>query len=511
MYPNPTPSRAATYIRVSSEEQVEGYSLDAQTRAVKLYAEAHDWEIVHQYRDEGKSARSDDLAKRPAFAKMLADAEAGRFDVLVVHKLDRFSRNLRMTLETLERLNNANVAFVSISESMDFSTPIGKVILATLGAFAQYYSDNLSHETKKGKQERKRQGLYNGFLPFGVMKNDGGIPVPNPESYPGLLLAFQSAAEGCSDREVTDILNAAGYRTSGNRGANPFTKDTVRPMLLNRFYLGELPDGEGGWIPGVHKPLIPLDLFEAATKTREARRRSINTLTVGNRHTTYSLSGLCVCGYCGGRLHIHRDRNARPRIYCYQGRQASHCGQKETFTSTFEEQLTAYIASVRLPDDYRQQLVEMGRANHADAGDTESRRRSITNQLERLKALYEWGDIEPAEYQRKRDTLLHELNGLMPEVERVGDWETVATYLKDLSQAWCDATDEQRNELGRTLFETIELKDNRVEAVIPQPDFAPFFQLDYEIRVGGDSTMRKRRGSRTRDQTRLSNSDRLVA
>src|SRR5689334_14517908 len=86
--------RAALYIRVSSEEQVEGYSLDAQERAGRLYGDAHGWTVVQVYRDEGKSARTDDLAKRPAFQQLLADAEAGRVDAIVVHKLDRFSRNL---------------------------------------------------------------------------------------------------------------------------------------------------------------------------------------------------------------------------------------------------------------------------------------------------------------------------------------------------------------------------------------------------------------------------------
>ena len=83
-------------------------------------------------------------------------------------------------------------------------------------------------------------------MPFGLKKHaDSGLPVPDPETYPGLLLAFRLAAEGKSDREVADALNAAGYRTTGNRGRNPFTKDTVCRLLQNRFYLGELPDGEG--------------------------------------------------------------------------------------------------------------------------------------------------------------------------------------------------------------------------------------------------------------------------
>lgn len=105
-------------------------------------------------------------------------------------------------LETLGRLECGGVGFVSISENMDYTSPIGKVMLANLAAFAQYYSNNLSHETKKGKTERKRQGLYNGLLPFGVTKSESGIPVPCPETHPGLIFTFETSIEGKSDRRM---------------------------------------------------------------------------------------------------------------------------------------------------------------------------------------------------------------------------------------------------------------------------------------------------------------------
>ena len=160
--PSPTRDirRAAGYIRVSSEEQTENYSLPAQERAIRLYCEAHGWELVALYADEGKSAWSDDAGSRPQFAAMLADAEAGAFDAVIVHKLDRFARSVIVALETLQRLEARRVGFVSIAEQMDFTTPIGKVILTTLAAFAEYYSANLSAETRKGKAERKRQGIW---------------------------------------------------------------------------------------------------------------------------------------------------------------------------------------------------------------------------------------------------------------------------------------------------------------------------------------------------------------
>lgn len=99
--------RAALYARVSSEEQVEGYSIDAQRRAFQALVEGREWQASREYVDEGKSARSEDIGRRPMFREMIADALEGRFDVLVVHKLDRFSRNLRITLEYFDKLLKA--------------------------------------------------------------------------------------------------------------------------------------------------------------------------------------------------------------------------------------------------------------------------------------------------------------------------------------------------------------------------------------------------------------------
>ena len=465
--------RAAIYHRVSSEEQVEGYSLDAQDRATRLYCEAHGWAITGEYRDEGKSARTDDLTKRPEFARMLADAEAGLIDVIVVHMLDRFARNLRVTLETLERLERQGVGFVSISENMDFTTAIGRVILATLAAFAQYFSDNLSIETKKGKHERKAQGLYNGMLPFGVKKNSDGIPVPDPDSYPGLLLAFRLAAEGKSDKVVADALTAAGYRTTGNRGRNPFTKDTVRRILLNRFYLGELPDAQGGWMPGAHDPVLDDALFEEARRTREANGR--NAAKVNRRHRRYSLSGLAVCGGCGGRLHFHTERSGRARVYCYQGRQSARCGQRSAFLDGIEAQIAAYLGTFHLPDETVEQVVELYRRASDQHDDAERRRREIAARLGRIKELYGWGDLTREAYQSERDRLDGEFAGLRAPADMATVLTRAAAFLRDLPAAWNAATPEQRNDLARLVFQSVEIASDRVLAVVPQPDFAPFF------------------------------------
>src|SRR3712207_1326008 len=119
--PAPTSLRAAAYIRVSSEEQLEGHSLDAQRRAIEQACAERGWQIVAWYADEGVSAHTDDVAKRPAFHRMIRDAEARRFDAVVVHKLDRFARSVVVALSTFKRLSDLGISFLSLSEQgMDF-------------------------------------------------------------------------------------------------------------------------------------------------------------------------------------------------------------------------------------------------------------------------------------------------------------------------------------------------------------------------------------------------------
>ncbi len=467
--------RAAIYVRVSSEEQVQGYSLSAQERAAEAYCQSHGWEIVKTYRDEGRSARTDNLTKRPAFEEMLDDAEQGQFDILIVHKLDRFARNLRMTLEMLDRLETARVGFVSISEQMDFTSPIGKVILATLAAFAQYYSDNLSTETKKGKAERKAQGLYNGMLPFGIKKNSSGIPVPDPETYAGLLLAFQLAAAGKSDREVAQALNAAGYRTTGNRGRNPFTKDTVCRLLQNRFFLGELPDGSGDWIMGAHEPVLDDALFDRAQEARRENRTAPGPRSVPSTRRTHSLSGLGVCGYCGGRLHIQTDRHGRARIYCYRGSQGPACPQRSVKIDGIEAQVRQYLATFHLPDETVTEIIDLYDRASDQRDHSEDRRREIANRLERIRELYKWGDLTREAYAAERDQLGTDLSTLTGTTDRANIMAQAAAFLRDLPAAWDAATPNERNALARLVFQSVEITDARVVAVVPQPDFTPFF------------------------------------
>jgi len=364
--------RAALYARVSTEEQTEGYSIDAQKRAFKRLCDEKGWIQHYEYIEAGKSAHTDDMKKRPVFKQAIDDALSGKYDVLVVHKIDRFSRKLKITLEYFEKLGRNGVGFVSIENNIDYSTPEGKLMLTMQGGLAEFYSENLSRETKKGWNERRKQGLYCGALPFGAMKGDDKIPVPDTQprqigtngstvtvcNYEGLKKAFDLATQGKSDREVAIALNTAGYRTTGTHGSEPFSKDTVGGMVTNRFYEGYIPDGNGGWIKAIHEPFIEQGIFDDIQKIRDERKRGGSTINI--KANTYSLSGLMRCNKCQSTIRLHKSQKGKPRVYCAgRAKGDTNCNSKSTFLDIYEAQIEWYLEHFLIPEDYQEMILEV--------------------------------------------------------------------------------------------------------------------------------------------------------
>lgn len=490
--------RAALYARVSTEEQVQGYSIDAQLRACRAFAQDKGWQVAAEYVDKGRSARTDDISKRPLFKRMTQDVQKNLLDVVVVHKLDRFSRNLRVTFDYLDRLDRQRVGFVSVSEQMDFSTPMGKVILANLAAFAQFYSDNLSVETKKGWAERRAQGLYCGLLPFGAMKGEDGVPVPdtreNPDersdrrrcttsNYDGLLLVFQEAAKGSADGAIARLLNELGYRTTGNQGPNPFSKDTVRGMLTNRFFLGELPVREHGrvvrWIRGKHQPFIDEDLWQRAQEARERNRRMPRTHP--RKASLSAFTGIARCWYCQGRYNVGATKGGRRYLMCYNRAQRRvTCPARSALSDIYEQQMGLYLRTFHLPENHQQMiLAEQKRLQQAYDG-REEQQASLTAKLERLKKLFAWGDLPESDYLAEKREVERRLQTLVAPDDHSEVLERLAAFLRDLSQAWEQANSEQRNRLLRQLLDEVWFKDDQVIAVRPRLEFEPFFKLSFE-------------------------------
>ncbi len=145
-----TQNRVALYVRVSTQEQAaEGVSIEAQLAALKAYAKSQDWEVVGEYIDGGYSSGTDD---RPAFKRLLLDADQKRFNIIAVCKLDRFFRNLRLLLNHLYGLEQLGIKFVSTQEGLDTSTPYGKFAVQIMGVIAEFERGRIGERVRDSRR-----------------------------------------------------------------------------------------------------------------------------------------------------------------------------------------------------------------------------------------------------------------------------------------------------------------------------------------------------------------------
>jgi len=414
--------------RVSTDEQGDKFSLPEQTYRIRQHCEQLGVALPDSavFVEDGVSGRPGTLAKRPGLKAALDACLAGRYTHLIVHKLDRLGRNVSLVSSVLETLEAHGVVFVSVQDRVDASTAAGRLYIAIFVAIAQWYSDNLSEETKKGKAGRKRAGLYNGILPFGAMRGEGVNAVPLPDLRPltligadgvarqttkhaGVLQAFEWCAAGYSAREVAIKLNDVGYRTQGTWGSNPFTKDTVQKLLGNRFYLGELPDGESGWVPGKHEPLVPQELWDRAQRARERHRSNPQTIP-GNARVHVLGGGLLRCGVCWGQgrsaaLHVAKSRKETDTasFACYGRFQGYACTQPSVPEQVLEAQLAEFFAAFAVPGDLQQRILDLYARDRerevegptvASAADPAQRRTQLEARLEAPKAAVRAGRLD---------------------------------------------------------------------------------------------------------------------
>ncbi len=145
--------RVAIYARVSTTNH--GQDVTLQTRDLEQFAQARGWQLVDSYLDVGISGAKD---KRPQLDRLMADAHRRKFDVVAVWRFDRFARSVSHLLRALETFNALGIAFVSLSESLDTSTPAGKLVFTVLGAVAELERSLIAERVRAGLRNARAKG-----------------------------------------------------------------------------------------------------------------------------------------------------------------------------------------------------------------------------------------------------------------------------------------------------------------------------------------------------------------
>lgn len=334
---------AVGYCRFSSDNQREE-SIDAQKRAISKYAEENNIIILDWYLDYAQSGTTDN---RKEFKRMIQDSSNKKFSLVLVHKLDRFSRDKDDSVIYKVKLRQNGVKVFSVVERFD-DTPEGVLMEAVVEGICSYYSKNLSRETLKGMKENAYKAKSNGSRPpfgykliprldenkqivyskRGIMLHDVAIDEDNVK---GAQLIFDRVLEGKMYKEIAEELKQKGYKTLNGKD---FTTSTILTILRNERYIGtyvfnkykskntihgtksrELNDeSEVIKIKGGYPQIITEEKFYAVQKLLDSRIRS----SPGLKEEDYILSGKIICGECGCNFVGERQRKVYKDTVTYR-------------------------------------------------------------------------------------------------------------------------------------------------------------------------------------------------
>ena len=277
---------AVIYARYSSERQTE-QSIEGQLRECTEYAKYNNICIVDTYIDRAMSGTNDN---RLAFKKMLKDCEKQAWDIVLVYKLDRFSRNKYEMAIHRKTLRDNGVKLISAKENIPDS-PEGIILESLLEGMAEYYSAELSQKVRRGMKESRLKGYYTGGgIPYGY-KIINKKPVIDEDKVNIVVRIFEEYVSGKRIKDIAEDLTKDGiYHLK-----NPFTINTISKILQNKKYIGIF-DCNGEIYENVYPRIISDELFYLTKACVEANRYGKHS------DVTYLLKQKLYCGYCGNLM-----------------------------------------------------------------------------------------------------------------------------------------------------------------------------------------------------------------
>lgn len=473
--------RIATYARISTDEDNQPFSLGAQRDRLDAYCKSQDaWTVVTRYSDQASGA----TLERPGLQRALGDAAKGAYELLLVHRVDRLSRNVRQLAHISEELERVGVALRSATEPFDTSSAAGKMMMQMLGVFAEFERTTIVERVIAGMDRAASEGRWVvGKVPYGYVRDkDTKLLLPHAAQAAVVRRMFDLYVEDQLGSEaIAQLLNSEGLAT--NTGV-PFSARTVIHMLSNPIYIGNVVFKDNTY-PGLHESLVEDETFAAAHAILQERGES-QALKRGHP-ADYLLSGVVRCGQCG-RAFIGTSAKGRSRRYHYYTCSTRYrygtrnCGadrlpKAELEEAVLEQMIEVYRDSDLITDALAQlQTSERKERESIDVRIAALRQdqAGVRRSMDRYFAAFENGTMKPATCQERLDNLQARLDALIAEEQALVAQEEadspptpelVAEWARTLDVALYSGTAQQRKALIRKLVK--ELRVMGRDEIIP--------------------------------------------
>lgn len=469
---DPQGKRVGIWIRVSTEDQVKGESPEHHERRARAYAESRDWTIVEVYRLEAVSGKS--VMGRPETKLMLEHVRSGHIEGLIFSKLARLARNTKELLEFSEIFQESGVDLISLQESIDTSTPAGRLFYTMIAAMAQWEREEIADRVAASVPVRAKLGKpLGGKAPYGYQWVDGKL-VLHPTEAPIRKLIYELFIEHKRKKTVARILNEAGYRTS--RGAlfsdmavlravtDPTAKGWHRANYTKTTKEGAwVLKPEEEWVLNPVEPIVSEELWKACNNLLAERK---TTRKPPGKKATHLFSGLVACS-CGQKMYVPSNS---PKYTCQNCRNKIPARDLEII---YESQLRDFFLS---PD----QIV-----NHLAQGDQVLKEKeellavlkkeetAVRKEREKVYDLYLKDHIAGEAFRERYaplDLRLNELEEAIPRLEAECDYirihhiseEQVLSEAQSLSSQWGSLEFEEKRTIVETITESIEIGEKSV-------------------------------------------------
>ena len=400
--------KAVAYARYSSNMQrIE--SIQAQLSAIQRFAENEGIEIIREYCDEAISGQTD---VRPQFQMMVQDAREHNFQLVIVHKLDRFGRDVLDTFDYISKLADQNVKVVSAIENFDDS-PEGALFQTISIALNAYYSHNLGREVLKGQMENAKAGKTTGGLPpLGFRVNpDTFMYEINEDEAQCIIKIFGLFLEGYGYKRIIETLNQDGYKT---RAGKPFTSNSLYAILRNEKYRGCVvfnkvakrgrhkkrnnhsykPDNEILRIENGCPRIVSDEDFTATQLKMNARQQPTGH---ARYKETYLLTSKIFCEHCQaayvGSRRMRTDGTYWPYYTCSRrsNSKGTRCKGKEIGRNYLESRILEYISEYVFQDEnvtvlkkaYDQFLAD-NKENNVALSEKKKQRKRLSEKIDRV-------------------------------------------------------------------------------------------------------------------------------
>lgn len=399
--------RVALYPRVSGHEQEDNYSVPEQIDRMKKYCEAKDWMIYKIYTDSGFTGSN---INRPGLQSLIKDAETGKFDMVLVYKLDRLSRSQKDTLFLIEDVfDKHNVFFTSITENFDTSTPTGKAFLGILAVFAQFEREQIRERTMIGKDSRAKEGKWHGskWIPIGYDYTEG-LLIPNEYEVMQIKEIADLFLKRTPVRTIATTMTEKGYKHKYGE----WEAKTIRRVLSNPVNIGMIKNRDK-WYKGVHDPIIDKKTFDAIDAIMNERKEKY-----GTSYKAYSslLGGMLYCKHCGGKYAKQGNGNGLYYYSCYSRNKSMkkmikdpNCKNKNFRMSDLDSTIISAITQLSYDTEYIEQMKDEKPVN--DVGEKiktiNAEIESIASQISNMMDLYSLGNM-PLDVINQKVTALNE-------------------------------------------------------------------------------------------------------